>query len=183
MKLILPKTYVEPDANTPLFFVAGPIMGGGNWQVACCKLFAEQIQDFYAVVPCRWREDDELFSHRVPGRDNLFDRQTEWERHYLRIAAIGSRYRSACILFWLPIEDKQHPRSDGNPYARDTYGELGRWARDAALTGGRIIVGAEADFPGLSVIEANLRLDVGKSFPIYSTLQETVEQAVRWVKV
>jgi len=187
MKLILPKMFVDNASIIhPLFFLAGPVLGGGNWQEKCCLEIAKRIPEFFAVIPCRWSPADKLFCHRVREAErNTLVRQTDWERHYLAMANSLSIDHQGCIIFWLPVESKDHPRIDGQPYARDTYGELGRWGREAAFKKTRIVVGAEADFPGLSQIRRNLELDFknGVEFQIYPTLEKTVEQAVQWVGI
>lgn len=186
MRLILPNTFVENSKiDYPLFFLAGPVRGGGNWQENCCLAIARRNPSFFAAVPCRWQKGDNLFCYRENGTDNGFTRQTDWEHYYLNLASERSVERKGCIIFWLPAEDQEHPRDDGHPYARDTYGELGRWGRNAALTGARLIVGAEQLFWGLSVIKENLKLDfkLKTEFPVCDTLEETAAQAVEWVKL
>lgn len=186
MKLILPRTFVENSITEkfPLFFLAGPVQGGGNWQEECCIELAQRITSgFFVVVPCRWHSLDRLYGFRVSGLEEIFSSQTEWEHYYLNLANVRSRTHQGCIIFWLPRESRKSPRGDGQPYARDTYGELGRWGRSAALSGARVIVGAETDFPGLSSIQKNLNLDAnGSQITIWPTLAETVEQAVHFVK-
>jgi len=186
MRLILPKTFIEEsEINRPLFFLAGPIRGGGNWQEKFCMAMAKLILEFFVVVPCRWQPGNNLFCHRVNGTEDKFPRQTAWEHHYLDLTAKKSKTHQGCIVFWLPVESKEQPRDDGQPYARDTYGELGSWRRNLAFDESiRLVVGAEPDFPGLSVIRENFRLDLADNsgFIIYSTMEETVNHAVQWVK-
>ncbi|MCX6722609.1 MAG: hypothetical protein NT094_00900 [Candidatus Staskawiczbacteria bacterium] len=185
MNLILPRTFIEKAGiSHPLFFLAGPVLGGGNWQERCCMEISRRLHHFSVVVPCRWKPGDKLSCYRVSGTESRFTRQTAWEYHYLSLATELSKEHQGCIIFWLPAESKEYPRKDGQPYARDTYGELGRWGSIAAVTKSHLVVGAEPDFPGLSVIRENLRLERGlyiDSFPIHSNLEETVNAAVQWV--
>lgn len=188
MKLILPKTFVEKSVigDLPLFFLAGPVRGGGDWQKECCVELTHKMPiDFFVVVPYRWEPEESWIFPLARGENNKFPRQTAWEHHYLTLASEKSRIRQGCIIFWLPCESKAQPRDDGQPYARDTYGELGRWGRNAAIfPGSHIVVGAESEFPGLSVIRENFRLDLGSdTFPIFQSLKETVAQAVQFVAI
>lgn len=43
--------------------------------------------------------DDRQVS-RHPGNNGRSERQLEWEKHYLELAA-----KNGCIIFWLPVED------------------------------------------------------------------------------
>ncbi|HSI20225.1 MAG TPA: hypothetical protein VLA04_00740 [Verrucomicrobiae bacterium] len=175
MQLILPKTLV-PDGEIlrPLFFLAGPIKGGGNWQQTACDLIASKMDPVAIAAPRRWTAEHPMHTHRAPGQEEAFTRQTLWERHYLDRAADWG-----CVLFWLLNESKSEPRQDGQPYGRDTTGELSAWRikllHNPSL---KVVVGAEPDFPGLSVLTCNLYEDLGYDFPIYSTLEETVDAAI-----
>jgi len=185
MKTILPKTLIDTtEIADPFFFLAGPDLGGGNWRERFCELLAKSLPEFYVVVPS-WKPSECFLRTRVEGWTINY-RQTVWERYFRDIVNERSRRYKGCVVFWLPVEDREHPRDDGQPYARDTYGELGRWGVIAALTSSHIVVGADPGFPGIDVIQENLRGDFGKSpqdgFPIYSTIEETVRQVVQWVK-
>ncbi len=198
--LILPKRGVVLDLqkNEHLYFLAGPIRGAGDWQAKAIKILTEKDPACYIACPCRYIEQlHELAGYSLPATELPrstdderelpeyvleFPNQTLWERHYLAMAAhFGS------IIFWLPLEDANNPRKkEDGPYARDTYGELGRWSirnsyqinplgKDKNV---KMIVGAEENFPGLSVIKKNLDDDHGKNFPIYTTLEETIDHAI-----
>ncbi|MEK7202239.1 MAG: hypothetical protein AAB669_01785 [Patescibacteria group bacterium] len=179
-QLILPKLLVlDRNIIQPLFFTAGPIKGGGNWQEKAWDYLANQLNEMAAAIPRRWKSDHRLFAHRATGQEDAFDRQTLWERHYMQRAS-----RWGCLVFWLPCESKTEPRTDGQPYARDTYGELGAWrSRLGDSTFDKVVIGAEPDFPGLSVITCNINEDLGREFPIYSTLEETLDQAILLAQV
>jgi hypothetical protein len=109
----------------------------------------------------------------MPGRQDFFERQTDWERHYLDMAA--DKWPTGCIIFWLG--DQRKPRPDNLPYAMDTRGEIGEWRgrmmHNPAL---RVVMGAEEDFPGLRQIKRNFELAL-PDFPIYDTMEEVVERA------
>lgn len=173
MKILVPKTYVErKNLLTPLFFLAGPIKGGGNWQTRCIGFMAQRSLRFTVAIPFQLKEDNPYYCWRETGKEDYFERRLHWERYYLELAQ--------CIIFWLPCENKTDPRNDGQPYARDTYGELGEWR--GRLIGNRqskrIVIGAEPGFPGIDVITANFKAALGQEFPIYGTLEETVDAAM-----
>ncbi|MCK9345132.1 MAG: hypothetical protein M0P64_03370 [Candidatus Pacebacteria bacterium] len=181
MQLILPKNFVEVGADsfyakTPLFFLAGPVLGGGDWQRKMLHLINQRQEHCLVAIPCRYPEEDEIRRLHVPNyAQNVFAHQTHWERCYLRHAA-----QKGCIIFWLGEEDKFNPRDDGEPYARDTRGEIGAWGVHLKYVPSfRVVVGAEPGFPGLSVIKRNLDDELGYDFPIYSTMEDTVKAAVR----
>lgn len=180
MNVILPQTLVSTEVfdGNYLFFLAGPVQGGEDWQLRAYRLILNRIQNFHAIIPCRYKEPHPLVYRREGGIESHFVRQTTWERHYLNMAS-----ERGCILFWLPCESKSEPRKDGQPYARDTYGELGEWrGRKMYNPGIRLVVGAEKDFPGLSQITQNFREALGPMFRIHSTLEETVEAAIMLAK-
>ncbi len=114
----------------------------------------------------------------MPGDETYFERQLNWERHYLDIAS-----EHGCVIFWLPVESKSNPRIGGGPYATDTRGELGEWR--GRLMGNpslKVVVGGEEGFDSFSQIERNFKLGVSPDFPIYRTLSETVQAAVAMAK-
>lgn len=175
MKIILPKTSIQVEPiEGPLFFLAGPIKGGGDWQRECVHEIRKHLEHFAAIIPCRYGPDHPLFAYKASGDDSLFERQLPWERVGLDLAAT-----TGCVIFWLPRESQTAPRDDGNPYAMDTLGELGEWRgrmmHDRHL---RVVVGAEASFPGLSQIERNFKYALGGNFSIRPTLTRTIQAAI-----
>jgi hypothetical protein len=177
MKFILPKSLCpEVKIDMPLFFLAGPVRGGGDWQNRAVELISKRKDDCYIVNPWRYPEEHWTHSLATEGGDNHFHSQTMWERHYLEIAS-----RLGCILFWLGCEDIRNPRSkEDGPYARETYGEIGRWsvrlANDHNL---RVVFGADPNFPGLKQIKANIVADTDGSYSRFpTTLKATVRMAL-----
>lgn len=175
MRTILPKELCDIDPNYgPLFFLAGPIKGGDNWQVRCAENIQRLVPKVYVAVPCRPDAVPSLLAMHASTKGTRFDRQLDWERHHLALAA-----KTGCIVFWLPEESKMHPRNDGDPYARDTYGELAEWRGQMMFRDDlRVVVGAEPGFPGLDVIHRNFKQAIRRDFPIHGTLEETVQAAV-----
>lgn len=178
MKVILPKTFVNVPHDLPLFFLAGPVRGGGDWQYRCCLELAKILPDFVAVLPTRYADNHPLMESRLGWNEGHFDRQLTWERHYLEEAA-----RSGCILFWLPEEDKEHPHPGPEPYGMDTRGELGEWRGQMMYDGTiRLVIGAEVGFHGLSQIQRNFEQALKRKFTIHETLEATVAAAVHEVR-
>lgn len=200
IKLILPKNSIVLDLQKTerLYFLAGPISGADDWQAKAIKMLHSKDPGCYIVCPSRYDESHELMKYSMIPTESMegelsFPNQTMWERHYLELA---SWYGS--IIFWLPCEDSANPRAkEDGPYARDTYGELGRWS---IRSGRKIIpldyflhtplewrvnltVGAEKNFHGLSVIQKNLDGDHRQPFQIYSSLEDTISAAVKLAKV
>ena len=179
MRIIVPKIMNDFDKRLPLFFLAGPVLGGGDWQTKMCLELQSQMRnrEFYVVVPCRWPEGHELSPFFALGNGQTFESQTAWERVLLKKAGLGNR---GCIIFWLGCESKTEPRSDGQPYARDTYGELGEWrGRKIKNPNVKVVIGGEVDFPGLRVIKRNYDLALGIEFPVYSSMTKTVSEAIK----
>lgn len=179
MHLILPKTLPDLTAHrqAPMFFLAGPIMGGGDWHVAMSELLAQQFGNPIIVNPSRYKEPHRHASLRMSGNETHFVRQTDWERHYLEQAA--EKWPSGCIIFWLA--EQKEPRPDGQAYARDTRGEIGEWrGRMIYAPHLRVVIGAEKDFPGLSQIRRNFELCL-PDFKICTSMEEVAQQASSFV--
>jgi hypothetical protein len=174
MRIILPKSFCQIDLNYgPFFFLAGPVHGGDDWQAKCCYEIQKHIPNFYAALPCNYREDHTLLKFRFVGDGKNFDFQLDWERHYLDFAA-----NFGCLIFWLPAESKTNPNK--GTYARDTRGELGEWrGRLMYEPKIRIVVGGESNFPGLGIIQRNFNLATKTEFTICSSLTETVLMAIK----
>lgn len=178
MVTILPKLNINvdyPDPQSLIFFLAGPVLGGGDWQYSMCRLLQERITSFYVAVPCRYPRGHPLRRHEA--RDGMacvgdFERQLDWERHYLNLAAVRGS-----IIFWLGCESATNPRADGNPYGRDTYGELGEWRgrlmHNRALN---VVFGADPRFPGLDVIRRNFNQALGGYVHFCPSMEELADK-------
>jgi len=184
INLILPVNGIKIPFNEGehLYFLAGPIKGGGDWHSKAIYALSEEDPGCYICSPKSYTSDDPLFQHSLLSDNSFsFADQTSWERYYMELA---SHYGT--IIFWLPGESVTNPREDGN-YARDTRGEIGRWSIRSAFSLNpikagapvNIVVGGESNFSGIRVIEKNLKLDHGGFFPVYSSLKETIKNAVR----
>ncbi|MBI2109164.1 MAG: hypothetical protein HYT93_03225 [Parcubacteria group bacterium] len=177
MKIILPKIFYGIDlAEEPLFFLAGPIRGGGDWQKETCVALQKHVPNCIIACPCRWSAKHPLSSYFTEGLDTVFERQTDWERYYLERA--GTLNFAGGIIFWLPCESKKDPHPGPEPYAMDTRGELGEWRWRMKTENARVVVGAEEGFFGLSQMQRNFSKALGYDFPVYSSIEDTVEAAV-----
>jgi hypothetical protein len=191
MFLVLPKSnpVLESYRDYPMYFFGGPIQGAGDWHSLLSRMLMKRLERLIIVNPSRydsthpdyrWHEflNTETKHIRRSAPAMVFDRQTDWERYYMRLAA--ELWKTGCIIFWLATQKTE--RTDGQPYATDTRGELGEWRahlmhnRDL-----RVVIGAEPDFPGLRVIKRNFELAV-PGFPIFDSLDEVVEQAVKYAE-
>ncbi len=182
MKIILPKTFVDVDANPawPIFFLAGPVRGGDDWQQECCKEIELRMPglEFYVAIPYYHQilpTDHPLAKIRTKGDEGYFERQLNWERYYMDLAS-----KRGCLMFWLPAESTRNPRTSGGPYATDTRGEIGEWR--GRLMGNpelHVSVGCEEAFVSSSQIVRNFKLALGKDYPIHTTLSETVLAGVK----
>jgi hypothetical protein len=184
MKILRPWRKIEVPVNSPLYFLAGPGMGGGDWQRQACELILKHDPQSYVAVPCRYAEEHPLRDYFYEDETDAYLGQTHWERHYLERSASLQDNLPGCIIFWLACESKSMPRKDGKPYALQTYGELGEWrGRLINQTGKKkLALGIEPGFPGTESIVKNFELafkvnNLG-DFPIYNTLEDTVRYAV-----
>ncbi len=183
IKLLLPKAAVFIEPHDRVFFIGGPVLGGGDWQCEAIRHIAMHAPGSYVVCPCRYESDHPLYRFSIQGADEAcwiskgfkpFLSQTLWERFYLDVAN-----EQGSIIFWLGKESTIHPRPPKTePYARDTYGEIGEWRARMFYDNARVVVGASPEFPGLSVIKKNFDAMPGPSFPIHETLLDTVKAAV-----
>ena len=180
MQILVPKHYVKTeDLEGPLFFLAGPIRGGDDWQKTCAELIAKKLPECSIAIPYYHSKELHfpLLDIAAQGDVTFFERQLNWERHYIEEAA-----KHGCLIFWLPNESKVNPRTDG-AYATDTRGEIGRWSIELKYNPTyRIVVGAEPEFPSLDVLHRNFNFDQGKDVVFYKTLEELVDAAIEKVR-
>ncbi|MDE2213128.1 MAG: hypothetical protein KGJ34_01155 [Patescibacteria group bacterium] len=160
----------------PLFFLAGPTEGGGNWHQRMLKLLAERVGDCIVVDPSCYPSGHPLERQKMKGREGMFPRQTDWERYYLHTAA--EKWTAGCIIFWLPEESADEPRTDGKPYTMNTSDAIGEWRGRLMFNRClRVVVGAEPNFPGLSQIARNFEMALGNEFKLYDSMEGVVERA------
>ena len=154
----------------PLFFLAGPIAGGDDWQQKMSEMLVARVGNCIIANPCRYGPGHPQYQFRFQGNAE-FEAQTLWERYYLRQAAL--EWPTGCIVGWCPAESKTHSRNDGNPYAMDSRGEIGEWRTHLMYDRRvRFVLGAEPEFPGLRTIKRNFADAVGPHFEIFGTMTE-----------
>lgn len=189
MFLVLPKMHpvLEGYRKLPMFFLAGPILGGGDWHAPLSEMLKKRLGSLIVVNPSRYQSSHPHYKYRdhlltetkyTPREEpeEHFERQTDWERYYLRKAA--EIWPTGCIIFWLA--EQKEPRPDGLPYAMDTRGEIGEWRGHLMHNPNlRVVIGAEKNFPGLSQIKRNFEYGL-PDFRIYDSMEEVVERAVHF---
>lgn len=183
MAIILPKTHATSWLG-PLFFLAGPVRGGGDWQAAAYKELKDAMgEKFTAAIPTRYEADHPLMSEALTADPTapLFERQMAWERHYLSLAGLHSKGAAGCLMFWLAKESDENPHPGPEPYAMDSRREMGEWYTRLEILGRsevRLVVGAHPGFHGLDQIRRCLNESYGGEFPVYGSLFDTTRAAI-----
>lgn len=153
MPIYVPKKIVPiiPKRISPLFFLAGPIRGGGDWQHPMAKELLFQNKDAHIACPSRWTEKHPLREYFYQPFSQADNRQLVWERHYMEQAALEFEI-PGCLVFWLGLESVVTPHPGPEPYAMDTRRELGKFAALRKSHGARVVIGGNRKFYGLDVI-------------------------------
>ena len=184
VSLLLPKTLISTlSQGKRIYYLAGPIRGAGDWQADAIRMLAKKDPGCWVVCPCRYNESHPLWEYRVIqiNEGESFGNQTLWEQEYMPLAA-----QQGCLIFWIPCESETDPRpKEAGPYARDTYGELGRYPKMISDCLERkslsMVVGADPNLPegfGMKQIKTNLDSDFGYQFPIENNLETLLQKAV-----
>lgn len=185
MPIYVPKTIVPltPSGESPLFFLAGPIRGGGDWQAGMAETIIHLMPNALIACPSRWTADHRLSRHFHQPFSTAPNRQLVWERHYLKQAGLDPNV-IGCIIFWIGLESTSHPHPGPEPYAMDTRREIGKFTaylevlqefpelRDRLDT--RVVVGGHPDFYGLNVIMDEFQNATGKDIPFFTTMEDVV---------
>ncbi len=138
------KLLLEPKSEIPnkyknkkIFFLAGPIRGGNNWQIKAAEFLWKKYPGCIVVDPTRWELAEEIaksfklkkriFNHRKNSigikNEKLYPNQASWESNYMKKASI-----KGCLIFWLEKESRSEPRpKTSGVYAQDTRVEIGMW--------------------------------------------------------
>lgn len=183
MPIYVPKQIVEikPSKEAPLFFLAGPIRGGGDWQAKMARIILDKVPNANIACPARWDADHPLAQYFYKPFSQADNRQLIWERHYLKQAGIEPNV-PGCIIFWLGQESKTNPHPGPESYAMDTRREIGKFTAFAEMMKTRMVVGGDRTFHGLDVILFELSEAYKKPFPFYETMDETVDAAIKLVE-
>lgn len=176
MKILVPKRYAALSPMCIPVFIAGPIGGGDDRQADFIRLVAEYLKQCAPVTlyqkieprllficPCRWGDNHPLATHFEKsftldsyGQDQEAESQTFWEAYYGK--GILTPESQGFVVFLLFPESATNPRTDGQPYGRDSMGELGRWSMYAHCVGAsNIHYALHEKWSGRTVFEKNLR--------------------------
>ncbi len=185
MQILVPKfTEVgEHDPQSPIFFLAGPVRGGGDWQQQMARILSNVVPNCVIAIPCRWDDTHVLSRYFLRGTRLSFERQLNWERYYLKEAGLNAKL--GCVIFWLPPESTQNPHPGPEPYSMDTRGELGEWRMRIKFQNARVVIGCpDPDaYHGFSQIHRNYSLELGHDFPVHSTMENTALSAHRMMQI
>lgn len=189
MPIYLPKKIVPltPTRESPLFFLAGPVRGGGGWQAYMAFNLLHRMPNAHIAIPTRWNDThwmEKYFYQPFADADN---RQLVWERHYLKQAGLEPGVHG-CVIFWLGLESTTDPHPGPEPYAMDTRREVGKFTAfrqvltmfQEELKGKldwRVVVGGDSHFHGLDVILDELSDAAGERVPFYERMSQVVGQA------
>lgn len=190
MSIYLPKQIVQlnPTFDSPLFFLAGPVRGGGDWQADMSESIFDQEPSALIVCPTRWSEKHRLSHYFHQPFSDAENRQLVYERHYIKQAGLEKNV-NGCVILWFGLESEEHPHDGPEPYAMDTRRETGKLTAFAEVLlwfpelrekmDVRLVVGGDPNFHGLEVILFELSEAFGQSFPFYETMEDVVTNALR----
>lgn len=180
MPIYVPKQIVPltPTVDSPLFFLAGPIRGGGDWQSHMAEHIMSRVPSALIACPSRWDNTHRLAQHFYKPFSQADNRQLVWERHYLKQAGLEEGI-PGCVIFWLGLESTKHPHPGPEPYAMDTRREIGKFTTYAETINVRMVVGGNRGFHGLDVILFELSEAARKPFPFYETMAEVADHAAQ----
>jgi len=189
MKIVVPNKFVRTGKGK-VFFLAGPVLGGGDWQAEAVQILNAggylKPRDTVAIpyFDRKGRSFPLYEANKWVGQAGHFGNQLDWERHYIQESG-----NKGCLIFWLPEESTEDPRPGGG-YAQDTRGELARFSVWRGVSPEfRVVVGAQKGFPGLSTLERNWVHDekvfqgkgiacTSKQDSFYPTLEATLRAAM-----
>jgi hypothetical protein len=177
--IIVPKRIVDVHATSrrPLFFLAGPIRGGGDWQADMAERIILRSRHSTIACPARWSAEHRLAEHFHQPFSAAENRQLVWERYYLTLAGLTPNV-AGCVIFWLGLESKTQPHPGPEPYAMDTRREIGKFTGLAERGEVRMVVGGHPGFYGLDVILYELRCALGASFRFHEDMDTLVDAAI-----
>jgi hypothetical protein len=177
--IFVPKEIVyglTPMSYSPLFFLAGPIRGGGDWQAGAAQQIIDHNEHAHIACPSRWTSAHPLAGHFYKPFSPAENRQLLWERHYLERAGLAKNV-PGCVLFWLGLESKTEPHPGPEPYAMDTRREIGKFTAYAEMRTVRMVVGGHQDFYGLNVILFELEKAFGRKIVFHQHMVDLVDAA------
>ncbi len=170
----------------PVVFSAGPIRNAPVWQNDSMRIAVSRDEDIFFASPLRDGEDGfaaDLIPYLAPfAGDANFPRQRAWEQYYLNQAGLYQEdaETAGCIFFYLeaplPRDMWKWPNKS---YAQITMYEMGEWVRTKKLIPEtRLVIGANPMFPELSTLLFDIEEELGADFPVYQSLEATVNAAI-----
>jgi hypothetical protein len=170
---------LEPTLRAPLFFLAGPILGGDDWEFRMANRILKQEPQALIVHASRWSGTKRSMRYYHPAFPELDKQQLVWKRHYFRKAGLEPNV-CGCVIFWLPLESMTNdPHPGPEPYATNTQRDLGKFIAFAETTRNmRVVIGGNPRFYGLEAILFELSNATGEEFPFHETKKETIDRAI-----
>ncbi len=178
----------NPETGTflrPLFFLRGPVQGGGDWQTAMAKLLFKHEASI--DVTCQHSASTHLVAQFFTSNNQDEPLQVLWEKHYPRVPPCEI-FKVGCAIYWLPLESETKPHPGPEPYAMDTRRELGKLTAYLEVVKSfpslyrqfptKFVIGGHRGFYGLSAILDELSGALGKEVPFYEDMETCVQHAI-----
>lgn len=172
--LLVLRPPVIHQEEAPVIFLAGPVKGAYDWQMEAKDLIQQALLQEpdapESVVICtpRGLPKTKKSKKKVWSPADQYN----WETHYLLRAS-----QTGVILFWLAYEDWH---SCNRPFAQTTRLELGEWLfRSGFGSQSKLALGIDPDFSGKRYIQHRVITNPFQALPIFDTLEETCQQAVK----
>lgn len=182
MHIYLPRKIVpihREKHDSPFFFLAGPVRGGGDWQQEFSLKLNKARTDCSVALPMIRKDLGQLKEH--VAQDNFRhtpNRQLDWETEYLLEAGLGKK--PGCVVFWLEKESETEPHPGPEPYSMDTRGELGEWRTRLELQNARVVFGGNPEWHGFSQVERNIQRQIkDPEFRIITDMDDLVKEALK----
>jgi hypothetical protein len=171
--LILPKSKI-PLKKQKLFYLAGPVEGGGGWQKKAISILRKDFPEAYFAFRCPFNEMRRLRRFALKGEEEQYSSEAEWRRDQMEFAAM-----SGCLMFWLGPQDKEEEADFTKiPYGLIASREEAVWAFRLFYNNKlRVVIGVHHSFPGHDEIVENLLDLFGANFHVYNRLPDLLEAA------
>jgi hypothetical protein len=176
--LVLPRSNVSLKKQK-LFYLAGPVEGGGGWQKKAISVLRKNFPEAYFAFNCPFNEMRRLRRFAVKEESEQCSSSAEWRRAHMEEAALRG-----CLVFWLGPQDKEEDADFSKvPYGLLASREEAEWAFRLFYNNKlRVVIGVHHAFPGHDEIVENLRVLFGAKFPVYTHLPDLLEAAAERAK-
>ena len=154
----------NPVVSGPVVFLAGPIQGAVDWQLAATEYLRKDPRLSHVHVA----------SPRGPALcDDLhYEAQVNWESKWLQRASIFG-----AILFWLAKESEHFCH---RAYAQTSRWELSEWKERLRYPHAPLFVGIEEGFSGERYARLRLKQDLPQ-LQVHTSLTALLEQTAAYV--